>query len=93
MLLLTALVVVVGVQALGSLLVLAVLIAPAMTARQLCRSPSRMMGASVLAAGLGGVLGIYASYYLGTAAGASVALALIAIYLLATLLRPLAIRS
>jgi ABC-type Mn2+/Zn2+ transport system permease subunit len=42
-----------------------------------------MMAISAGTAALGGVLGIYVSYYLGTAAGASVALALVALYVLA----------
>jgi manganese/iron transport system permease protein len=92
-LILTSLVVVVGVEALGSLLVLAVLVAPAMAAGQLFRRPGGLMAASVLFAALGGLLGIYASYYLGTAAGASVALAMLAIYALVATPKQLARRS
>jgi ABC-type Mn2+/Zn2+ transport system permease subunit len=66
----------VAVEVLGSLLVLAVLIAPAVAARPYAASPTRAMllaGAIAIAAG---IAGIYASDAFGTAAGASVALAL-----------------
>jgi ABC-type Mn2+/Zn2+ transport system permease subunit len=79
-LVLTAVVVVVAVQALGNLLVLAILVAPAMTARRLTRRVAPMMIVAIALAGVGGVAGIYVSYYVGAAAGASVALALVALY-------------
>jgi ABC-type Mn2+/Zn2+ transport system permease subunit len=82
-LVLTALVVVVAIQGLGNLLVLAVLVGPAMVARRLSARIGTMMAISAGTAALGGILGIYVSYYLGTAAGASVALSLVALYLLA----------
>jgi len=80
---LLALAVLVAVQALGNLLVVAVLIAPAATARLLCR---RMFAMMVVAAGVAvaaGVGGLYASYYLKTAAGASIATAMVLAYGLA----------
>jgi ABC-type Mn2+/Zn2+ transport system permease subunit len=66
----------VAVQGLGSLLVLAVLVAPAVAVRGHVSSPGRAMVAAGLTAIVAGVAGIYASHLLGTAAGASVALAL-----------------
>lgn len=66
----------VAVQGLGSLLVLAVLVAPAVAVRGHVRSPGRAMVAAGATAVVAGVAGIYASHLLGTAAGASVALAL-----------------
>lgn len=66
----------IAVQALGSLLVVAILVAPAVAVRGHASSPARAM---LLAGGLAAVLGmagIYASGAFGTAAGASVALAL-----------------
>jgi ABC-type Mn2+/Zn2+ transport system permease subunit len=66
----------VAVQGLGSLLVLAVLVAPAVAVRGHVRSPGRAMVAAGATAIVSGVVGIYASHMLGTAAGASVALAL-----------------
>lgn len=66
----------IAVQGLGSLLVLALLVAPAVAVRRHTASPGRAMAAGAAIAAIAGVAGIYASYALGTAAGASVALAL-----------------
>lgn len=66
----------VAVQGLGSLLVLAVLVAPSVAVRGRARSPRAAMLAGAAVAAVAGVAGIYASHHLGTAAGASVALAL-----------------
>ena len=66
--------VVAAVQALGNLLLVALLIAPAAAAR---RVTAQLVPALVLAgmlAALAGVGGLYVSHYLGVAAGASVAL-------------------
>jgi ABC-type Mn2+/Zn2+ transport system permease subunit len=81
--LLVAAAVVVGVQALGSLLVVAVLVAPAACARLLTRRLGPMAWVSAGVAVAGGVAGLYLSYYAGTAAGASIALCLVGAYLLA----------
>jgi ABC-type Mn2+/Zn2+ transport system permease subunit len=78
----------VAVQGLGSLLVLAVLVAPAVAVRRHARSPrTAMLAGAVVAAGAG-VAGLYASHHLGSAAGASVALALCAAAALGSLRRP-----
>jgi ABC-type Mn2+/Zn2+ transport system permease subunit len=66
----------VAVQGLGSLLVLAVLVAPAVAVRGHAGTPGRAMIAAAVVAVVAGIAGIYASHLLGTAAGASVALAL-----------------
>jgi ABC-type Mn2+/Zn2+ transport system permease subunit len=74
--------IVVAVQGLGNLLVVAVFVGPAAAARRLS---DRMLPMMLLAAGLAafaGVAGLYLSYYAGTAGGASVALAIVVIYLL-----------
>jgi ABC-type Mn2+/Zn2+ transport system permease subunit len=74
--------IVVAVQGLGNLLVVAVFVGPAAAARRLS---DRMLPMMLIAAGLAvlaGVVGLYLSYYVGTAGGASVALAIVAIYLL-----------
>jgi ABC-type Mn2+/Zn2+ transport system permease subunit len=74
--------IVIGVQALGSLLVLAVLVGPAACARLVTRRLLPMMGvAAVLGIGCG-VAGLYLSYYAGTAGGASVAAVMTLVYLL-----------
>jgi ABC-type Mn2+/Zn2+ transport system permease subunit len=85
LLILIALAVLVGVQGLGNLLVVAALVGPAATARQVCNRMLPMMAVAVAVAILGGAIGLYVSYYAGTAAGASVATALVAVFLLATL--------
>jgi ABC-type Mn2+/Zn2+ transport system permease subunit len=68
----------VAVQGLGNLLVLAVLVAPAVAGSRNAPSPARAMARSAGVAIGAGVIGIYASFHLGSAAGASVALALCA---------------
>jgi ABC-type Mn2+/Zn2+ transport system permease subunit len=80
LLLLLAAAVLVAVPALGNLLVVALLVAPAATARLLARRVVPMMA---MAAGIAiacGVAGLYASYYLRTAAGASIALVMVLVY-------------
>jgi ABC-type Mn2+/Zn2+ transport system permease subunit len=74
--------IVVAVQGLGNLLVVAVFVGPAAAARRLS---DRMLPMMLLAAALAifaGVAGLYLSYYAGTAGGASVALAIVFVYLL-----------
>jgi ABC-type Mn2+/Zn2+ transport system permease subunit len=82
LLVLLAAAIVVAVQGLGNLLVVAVFVGPAAAARRLS---DRMLPMMLLAAGLSvlaGVAGLYLSYYAGTAGGASVALAIVAVYAL-----------
>lgn len=79
LLMLLAAAIAIAVQGLGSLLVLAVLVAPAVAVRRHASSPrAAMLGGAAIAVGAG-VAGIYASHHLGSAAGASVALALCAL--------------
>jgi ABC-type Mn2+/Zn2+ transport system permease subunit len=85
LLVLIAVAVLVAVQGLGNLLVVAALVGPAATARQICDRLLPMMAVAVGVAILGGAIGLYASYYAGTAAGASVAAALVAVYVLAAI--------
>jgi ABC-type Mn2+/Zn2+ transport system permease subunit len=82
---LLALAVLVAVQGLGNLLVVAVLVAPAAAARLLTRRFAPMMALAVALGALGGVGGLYLSYYVRVAAGASIAGLLVAAYLLARL--------
>lgn len=85
---LLAVAVVAAVQALGNLLVLALIVAPASAGIRLGTS---LRAQIALAAGLGalaGLLGLVASAELDIAAGAAVALAAIALYGVAALLRP-----
>jgi ABC-type Mn2+/Zn2+ transport system permease subunit len=80
---LIAVAIVIGVQGLGTLLVVAVIVGPAATARLLTSRLSTMMVCSVLIAVGASIAGLYVSYYAETAAGASVATALVATYVLA----------
>jgi ABC-type Mn2+/Zn2+ transport system permease subunit len=74
--------IVVAVQGLGNLLVVAVFVGPAAAARRLSDRMLPMMLLAAVLAVLAGVGGLYLSYYAGTAGGASVALAIVAVYLL-----------
>jgi ABC-type Mn2+/Zn2+ transport system permease subunit len=79
--------IVVAVQGLGNLLVLALLVAPGIAARGVGRLPAQLAVAAAVGAG-GGAAGVLASDRLGTAAGASVALVLVAAALAALVARP-----
>ena len=81
-LVLLAVTILVAVQGLGNLLVVAVLVGPAATAQVLTRRMGPMMATSIAVAWLCGAGGLYLSYYAGTAAGASIAGLLVAVYLL-----------
>ena len=83
LLVLVALAILVAVQGLGNLLVLAVLIGPASTARLVCRRMPEMMLAAALLAVAGAIGGLYLSYYAGTAAGASIAGTFVALFIVA----------
>ncbi|KNC17220.1 ABC transporter permease [Arthrobacter sp. RIT-PI-e] len=86
---LVTLAVVASYQAVGALLVIGLLLAPAVAA---AAWTTRIPGTMVLAAGIGALAvfcGLLLSWYLGTAAGASIALSAIASAALSTLLRGL----
>jgi ABC-type Mn2+/Zn2+ transport system permease subunit len=73
----------VAVQALGNLLVVAVLVAPAATARLHARRLPALLAGAAAAAIAAGVGGLYVSYYARVAAGASVAGTMVARYIAA----------
>jgi ABC-type Mn2+/Zn2+ transport system permease subunit len=81
LLLLLALSVLVGVQGLGALLVVAILVGPAASARLVAHRMVPMMALATLFAILSGAGGLYLSYYADTAGGASIAAAAVALYL------------
>ena len=70
----------------------ALLVAPAASARLLTHRVASMLWASIAVAIAGGVAGLYVSYYGGIAGGASIALCLVGGYL-AALALDLAVRS
>ena len=71
----------IAVRGLGNLLVVAVLVAPAATARHLTRRLAPMMAVAALVAATCSVGGLYLSYYASTAGGASVAGLLVVVYI------------
>ncbi len=77
----------VAVQALGNLLVVAMLVGPAAAARLLTRRMVPMMLTATAVAAGASVAGLYVSYHARLAAGASVTLALVAAFVLALVAR------
>ncbi len=90
LLVLLALAVVAAVQGLGNLLVLALIVAPAAAAIRLARTVGGQIALAAALGALAGLLGLVASAELDVAAGASVALAAIGLWVIAALLRPAA---
>jgi ABC-type Mn2+/Zn2+ transport system permease subunit len=80
LLVLLALAILVAVQGLGNLLALAMLVAPGATAALLVKRFAPMLWLATALAVLAGFGGLYASYYLNTAAGASIAAATVVLY-------------
>lgn len=70
---LLAVTVLVAIQGLGSLLVVALLVAPAATARMVTSRAGTMVAVAAAVAVAGGCGGLYLSYYASAAAGASIA--------------------
>jgi ABC-type Mn2+/Zn2+ transport system permease subunit len=73
--------VLVAVQGLGNLLVVAVLVGPAASARHFAHTLPPMMALAVAIAVAGGIGGLYLSYYVRVAAGATIALMMVGAYL------------
>ena len=84
---LLAVAVLVAVQALGNLLAVGALVGPAAVARRIWRRFVPMMVGAALIAVASGVLGLYVSFHLELAAGASVAAAIVVVCLGALALR------
>jgi manganese/iron transport system permease protein len=85
---LVALTIVISLQAVGIVLVVAMLVTPAATAQLLTVRFGRLMGLAV-AVGIGGsVLGLYLSYWLDVASGATIVLVETAAFLTALALGP-----
>jgi ABC-type Mn2+/Zn2+ transport system permease subunit len=86
---LLAVAVVAAVQGLGNLLVFALLVAPAAAALRVGRSVRAQVTWGAVLGASAGVIGLVASAELDTAAGASVALAAVAMFVVAVVVRPL----
>jgi ABC-type Mn2+/Zn2+ transport system permease subunit len=85
LLLLIGAAIVVAAQGLGNLLVVALLVGPAATARMVTRRAAPMRAVATAVAVLAGIVGLYASYHASIAAGASIAAALVVAYALTAL--------
>jgi len=85
--------VIVGAKALGTLLVVAILVAPAATARLVAHRLRTMFAVALAVALVAGIAGLELSYHAGTATGASIALCLVAAYLAAVALGRGAVRA
>ena len=83
LLVLLALTVVVGIQAVGVVLTNALLITPAATAALLTDRLPRMMVIAALIAMVSGLIGLYASYYFSVSSGAAIVLTCTACFSLA----------
>ncbi|MFP5342284.1 MAG: metal ABC transporter permease [Candidatus Limnocylindria bacterium] len=85
---LVALAIVISLQAIGIILVVAMLVTPAATAQLLTVRFGRMMGTAVLLAVGASVTGLYLSYWLDVASGATIVLVQTAIFLGVLVVRP-----
>jgi len=87
-LLLLSLAIVVSLQTVGNILVLAMLVTPAATARLLTDRLPVTVGLAAAIGALSGAVGLYVSYYAGIASGASVVLVATALFAAALLFSP-----
>jgi len=83
-----SLAIVISLQTVGNILVLALLVTPAATARLLTDRLVTMIGLSALLGALSGLIGLYFSYHFSLASGASVVLVATAFFILAYLFAP-----
>jgi ABC-type Mn2+/Zn2+ transport system permease subunit len=88
-LVLLSLAIVVSLQTVGNVLVLAMLITPAATARLLTDRLRVMVFLSATIGALSGIVGLYASYHLAIASGASVVLVATGLFTLVYLFSPI----
>lgn len=85
---LVTLAVVISVQTIGNVLVLALLVAPAATARLLTQRLTVMMMLAPIIGGLGALLGLYVSWSWDVPTGATIVLILAALFIATWLLAP-----
>jgi len=88
LLILLALTVVAAIQAVGVVMVIALLVTPAAAASLLVRQLPRIMALGALFAVVSALVGLYASYYGNVGSGAAIVLTLSGIFLLAFLFAP-----
>lgn len=87
LLILLSLTVVAGIQAVGVVLISALLITPAAAASLVTNSLPRMMAISATIAVFAGVAGLYTSYFFDVASGAAIVLACTACFVVASVVR------
>jgi ABC-type Mn2+/Zn2+ transport system permease subunit len=87
-LLLLSLTIVISLQTVGNVLVLAMLVTPAATARLLTVRLGAMLATSALLGAIAGVTGLYVSYYFGLSSGASIVLVATGLFIFAFLFAP-----
>ena len=80
--------IVVSIQAVGIIMVVAMLVTPAATAQLLVIRFGRMMAVAVALAAVSAVLGLYLSFYLNLASGASIVLVETVLFVIALVLGP-----
>jgi manganese/iron transport system permease protein len=80
--------IVVSIQAVGIIMVVAMLVTPAATAQLLVIRFGRMMAVGVALAAVSAVLGLYLSFYLNLASGASIVLVETVLFVIALVLGP-----
>ncbi|MBC7264169.1 MAG: metal ABC transporter permease [Chloroflexi bacterium] len=85
---LMALSIVLSIKVVGIILVSALIVIPAAAAHQLTRDFRQMMGLSVLIGNLSAVAGLFLSYWLNTASGATIVLTATVLFFLAALFSP-----
>jgi manganese/iron transport system permease protein len=88
LLLLVTATIVVSLQAVGNILILALIVTPPATARLLTDRLGRMMALGALTAVLSGAIGLFASYHADTAAGGTIVLTATAFFLVALVFAP-----
>ena len=80
--------IVVSIQAVGIVMVVAMLVTPAATAQLLIDRFGRMIGVAIAVAASSALVGLYLSFYLNVASGAAIVLVETALFLAALLLSP-----
>lgn len=88
LLLLVTLTIVISLRAVGNILVLAMFVTPAATARLMADDAGRMMAISALLGAFSGVAGLYISWHTDLAAGGTIVLTATVLFFVAVLLAP-----
>lgn len=88
LMLLVAVSVAAAMKVVGVMLVTAMLVIPAASARRLARTPEQMAGAAILAGGLAVSLGLGASWHYDTPSGPSIVVAAVVLFVASRLMPP-----